>query len=61
VDTPGAHAKRPSSEGEEEIPSAVEVPDQPLGPGPEDLENESDDPADAMPGIPSDGEPPAAS
>lgn len=48
---------------EAEVPSVVEVPDQPLGPSREDLERDRDDEdaAQRMPGIPTDGEPPAAS
>jgi len=48
---------------DDEIPSAVEVPDQPLGPSSEDLERNpaEEAPGKRMPGLPTDGEPPAAS
>jgi len=60
VQTPERPAEEPV---EAEVPSVVEVPDQPLGPSREDLERDRDDEdaAQRMPGIPTDGEPPAAS
>lgn len=60
MERPARPAKEPA---EEEIPSAVEVPDQPLGAGPEERvrDGAEEDFGERMPGIPTDGEPPAAS